>query len=308
MRTSSSAWVEKGNRMWDSFKYLPLDWRKRDNDCTPLGPRMSFARSVSFIIGGSRLTFLAPKHSPHRRQNSSTEPNKYKHEELSGGLQRYAKDLMANDFWRSRTIFRREWAFWGPWMTGAKAQLAMAVTIVGRDENHEYANASFFHPRVFESVVADFLNARYGHSNVDDALPYRGPLNWKPLRKLSVFGARCTICKVGSTNNLIAPLDLLLFPITDKHFIKITFDPRIYSKDRSGPFFDTSPIDDLQKAIINTIKLELGPEAQAEWNRVSADCPDMSLTEHFAPLKWPIDPDSQESAVEDAPDRLTKLA
>ncbi|WP_341938818.1 hypothetical protein [Marinimicrobium sp. C2-29] len=215
---------------------------------------------------------------------------------------------MANNFWRSRTIFRREWAFWGPWMTGAKAQLVMAVTIVGRDKDHEYQNASFFHPRVFENVVADFLNAQYGHSGVDAGFPCRGPMNWRPLRDLPVSGARCTIYKVGYGNHLTAPVDLLLFPVTDKHFIKVTFDPRIYSKNKSGPHFDTTPIADLQEAIIDTIQLELGPEAQAEWNRVAADCPDMSLTEHFAPLKWPIDPDSQEIAVEDAPNRLTKLA
>lgn len=294
--------------MWDSIKYFPLDWRKRDHYCTPRGPKVSSARQLSFTIGGSQLNFRAPKHSPHRRQNLSTEPNKYKHEELSGGLQRYATDLMANDYWRSRTIFHREWAFWGPWMTGAKAQLAMAVTIVGRDESHEYQNTSFFHPRVFETVVADYLSARYGHNKTGGAFPYRGPLNWRPIGGLPIFAARCTVCKVGSTDNLIAPEDFLLFPITGKNFIKITFKQRIFSDDRSGPLFDTNPVEELQEAIISTIQVEMGDKVQAEWNRIAAHCPDMSLTEHFAPLKWPIDPDSQESVVENDPGRLTKLA
>lgn len=182
-------------------------------------------------------------------------------------------------------------------MTGAKAQLSVALSIIGRDEAHEYENSSFFHPRVFENVVADYLNALYGHHGLSGGFQHKGPVDWKPVIGLPVFGASFKVFHYDPYDGqLFKPEDLIVFPITSKHFVEVAFDRQVYSKDRAAkPYFDITPVDELQKAITSSIQLELGPEAQAEWDRVAAECPDMSLTSSFAPLRWPIDPNEQAS-------------
>lgn len=287
--------------MLDAIKYLPLEWRRQNNNCVPKGPKLSERNRVHCLIGGSLVTFRAPRHKPRRRFVSPVLP-RANEDELVQGLNR------TEGKWRLGVSFMRRWAFWGPWMTGAKGELSMSVAVAARHEDHEYHNASFFHPRVFESALVDYLNTIYGQERSESGYPdYYGPVNWKAEQHLPVFSARCTVYRTMRYAQPFDPKTLICFPITQKHFVQITFSRRIYSEDRSGPFFDTTPIDDLQEAIIDSIQLELGPEAQAEWNRVSAECPDMSLTEHFAPLKWPIDPNNQESRAEQGPEQLTNL-
>lgn len=294
--------------MWDFIKYLPLECRRRHNYCTPAGPSISKVEKVKCNAGGNHLRFMAPPHSPTSRVGY-TEIRPYSdRDELAELLHRYSDDVMSNRYWEFRTVFSRCWAFWGPWMTGAKAQLFMSVSVVGRNEEHEYQGASFLHPSVFENVLVDYLNARYGHKGIDVGSPRRGPLDWKPFNEMPVPAVSFKVVEVSSDGRAVDPENLIFIPVTPKHFLRICFTRKAYSLDESGePYFDTSPVDSLQESIVNSIQLELGPETQAEWNRVAADCPEMSLTERFAPLKWPIDSDSQESAVEDAPDRL-KLA
>src|SRR5690606_32439108 len=84
--------------------------------------------------------------------------------------------------------------------------------------------------------------------------------------------------------SLINPFYLFVFPITDQHFVKVAFHPH-FSWSKSD--YDASPISELQEAIFNSITLELSPKAQASYDKVKAECPDMSLTSSFPPLKWP---------------------
>jgi len=43
----------------------------------------------------------------------------------------------------------------------------------------------------------------------------------------------------------------------------------------------------LANDIINSFSLTLGPKTQAQLDQFKSDCPDMSLSNTFAPLKWP---------------------
>lgn len=80
--------------MLDFVKYLPLGWRDRDNACTPKGPRKFGGRPIRYLIGGSRLALRAPRHRPDSHGCFNIEP-KYRQDELSGGLLRYAEGVMA---------------------------------------------------------------------------------------------------------------------------------------------------------------------------------------------------------------------
>ncbi len=100
------------------------------------------------------------------------------------------------------------------------------------------------------------------------------PVSWKVHQQLPVFSASF---EIGGINKSL----FYVFPISDAHFIELSFS--------------LSSLDNLReemravaKQIIESLTLELGAESQAQWDRVKATCPDMQLSETFAPLQWPI--------------------
>lgn len=291
--------------MWTWIKYLPLEWRKRKVNCTPKGPQLGRLTPQTCIpIAGSQLCFRAPAHQPRRKglEQQRLLPGS---DALRQGIGRhYGLGVMANDHWGGVTPFFRAWTFWGPWMTGAKAELLMGVEVIGRYEEYAFADASFFHPKTFEIAVLRYLNDYYGHRQWDDGKPrHYGPVDWKLGSQLPVFSANCKVYNLepdGYTR--FAPKFLFLFPVTPKHFVKVVFQQDVYSfDDEMNPAFDITPVQTLQDAILDSMTLELSPEAQAEWDRVKAECGDMSLTEHFPPLRWPT------SGGEEAEPELSRL-
>ncbi len=79
---------------------------------------------------------------------------------------------------------------------------------------------------------------------------------------------------------------LVFFPVTKQHFSRILFDfggVEIYRDEiRSKPLLS------LADSIINSMRLDVGPSTQAEWDKVKEACPDMSITETFGELPWPL--------------------
>jgi len=277
--------------MWNWIKYLPLDWRDQDINCIPSGPRVnSGTPQVTIPIAGSLLRFQAPRHRPRRKEQLQHRllPGS---DALSHGISRnYGNGVMANECWGGVTPFSRAWAFWGPWMTGAKAQLDMAISIYGRHDQYAFPNTSFFNPKAFETVIMHYLNDRYGHSCWENGTPrFEGPAAWKACDHLPVFSAKCSIYKLDSDGKTpFHPERLWLFPITSTHFVEVCFSTDIYSFDPSGkPLFDISPVNKLERCIIDSMALELSSEAQADYRRATEEAGSASLTEYFPPLQWP---------------------
>ena len=85
------------------------------------------------------------------------------------------------------------------------------------------------------------------------------------------------------------------FPASDRHIVKVTLRHETYkhSMDLNDKelekYFDYSPMERLTDDIVNSFQLTLSPEAQAQYDKVKAIYPDMSLVEDFAPLKWSTD-------------------
>jgi hypothetical protein len=285
--------------MLDFIKYLPIEfeWRYNHHYCVPRGP--SFARSpwTTLRLAGNRLRIKAPRHSPRRSgiEQSRVLPG----HDLLEDPRLSTMHFMPNDHWGYAVPLTRHWAFWGPWMSGGKAELILAVTVIGRQPEHAFRDLSFFHPRAFEMVLVQYLNDRYGHRRWGDEGPdaliprWYGPVDWQRHHHLPVFSASCKIYNQGPdpdiTNNLSYPDHLFFFPITDQHFVRIAFKQELYGRDDRGKIsFDTTPVQALQDAILNSISLELSPKSQASYNKVKAEVGDMQLTPTFAPLKWPI--------------------
>jgi len=193
--------------------------------------------------------------------------------------------MAATGNWEYSTLVYRCWDYLYAWYRGSKDGLHMNLSIVTRVEEKPFKNTSFFHPRSFEFILTNYLNTRYGHEHRDGVAKYIAPIHWQVLQQLPVFSASF---EIGGINK-----DLFyVFPISDTHFIKLSFS--------------LSSLDNLReemravaKQIIESLTLELCAESQAQWDRVKATCPDMQLSETFAPLQWPIKPeDIEKPAVE----------
>lgn len=282
--------------MWNPIKYPHLEWFKRDLHCVPKGPSFKWAPWKTLPLVGCRLRLKVPRHSP------ADSPVKqydlpFGEDPVGQSMATYPRMAMANDHWGYWSVLSRFYAFWGPWMSGCKAELSFAISVIGRLKEFEFSKISFFHPRAFESVLTQYLNNLYGHrrwgSTKTDSRPRRaGPFDWKPHYHLPVFGASCKIYNTGMDGKTrqINPECLFFFPISDQHFVRVRFKRDLYDRDNKGkPTYDASPVRALQEAIFSSMSLELSPEAQASYDRVKAQCPDMRLTEDFAPLDWPTE-------------------
>ena len=279
--------------MLDLIRYLPLAWRKRDVYCTPRGPNLARARRQIIVVGGSRVTVSVPRHSS--MSSIYGQRRVCRGDALARGLSiNYGNGFMANKHWGFRTLLSRTWAFWGPWMTGAKAQLVLRISLVGRHGEFKYGSEiSFFHPRAFENALADYLNDRYGHQGWEIEKPcYVGPVNWQRQNHLPVFGARFDILERDVDSGNADSLDerFLVFPITPSHFLEIALERHVYQlKNWNEPSFDITPVDALEASILQSVHLELGPDTQAEWDKAKAEFGDISLSDEFPPLRWPTE-------------------
>ncbi|SFC52932.1 hypothetical protein SAMN05660479_01859 [Microbulbifer thermotolerans] len=177
-------------------------------------------------------------------------------------------------------------------MTGCKGELSLSIAVVGRLDEYSLPQVSLFNPKAFEMILVYYLNDFYGHKNwggESSHIPrYSGPIGWQCHNHLPVPSASFKISRSADPTNLVRPEYFFVFPITEKHFVEVCFEQDIYSFDKNNkPTFDTSPIQELQDNIFNSISLELGPETQAAYDKVKAEVGDMRLSEEFAPLKWP---------------------
>ena len=191
----------------------------------------------------------------------------------------------------------------------------MSVVVIGRHDTCEFPNTSYFHPRAFETVFSSFLDDYYGHHRWDERCDheprYIGPVDWQRHQHLPVFSGSCKVYyrgegevfvpgKNGSAGRIYhRDIDvtarrsadhLFFFPITEKHFVLIQFNQHLYSRDEDhhGKWaFDTSPVQQLQDNIFNSITLELSPKTKASYERIKAEHRNMQLSRDFAPLKWP---------------------
>lgn len=271
-------------RNW--IKYPPLEWRKRHNFCTPRGPIFSLAPWITLYLAGSRLRIKAPKHSPCRPILQVKRPARM--DVLSPPqLDLDWNKIMAND-WEGSVLLARTWGFYGPWMTGCKAELSLSVSVFGRLDDND---VSLFNPRAFENIIEHYLNDRYGYFEKGDvqAAYFTAPLDWQVHNNFPVPSASFKIGNAGGSSDRLTLTEfLLVFPVTDKYFTVIGFRQDVFSFNEDGtPLFDISPVQKLQDKIVKSISLELSAEIQDEFKKVKREIGEATLREEFAPLKWP---------------------
>lgn len=250
------------------------------------GPTFSHAGKVVTDIDGTSLSFRAPKHSPRRASMEFIQPEpNYNLDKVH--FRSYSTDKKGYKNWEEYELFRRSWAFHGPWFSGVKAHLDMTIGLIKPLKNMDY---SFFHPRAFESTVTDYLTFKYSdkiNGRTGQHL-FITPVNWQPLNHLSVNAVRLKVIadeRYGSSTDT----NWVFFPITDEIMAYIYLDPSQLltgSQEEKDNLVSRAPLYELMGNIIDSIQLELSPEAQAQQKAAIEGLDDTSLVKEFLPLQW----------------------
>lgn len=274
--------------MFKWLRYFPLALSFRENSkdyVIPHGPLFPQLRKCSWRIGGSRFRFSAPwanavyGFSPFCRASNSYSSKE--HDVLACRLAPENSVAMPNNRWQASLIYSRQWCFVGPWFSGDYCSLKMTGVIYGQPHLEDFKGTSFFHPRVFESAVADFLSSYFGHEKNGRKSAYRGPLNWKVIQ-LSESVQAASFDIFSEVNGSLKKY--IIFPVSHDRFISISFSG-IYENERR---YDQAPVINLMRSITESFRLEVGLDMQAQWREVSAYCTDMSLTSEYGELRWPV--------------------
>ncbi len=204
-------------------------------------------------------------------------------------------------------FYAKDWYFVGPWFTGLEADLRASAVLI---DSIQDTQSNLFHPRVFESTVADSLDYAYGYDRSDNKPDYRGPLNWhvKPLSS-SIQAVVCDLHQIHNRGiNHPEVTRFVYFPVSTHQFVRISFSfggLDIHDEVRAKPIFA------LCNSIIDSMRLEVGKSAQAEWDKVKETCPDMTLSDTMGEFKWPLfeeepnkDPKEKEILQADEPQKI----
>lgn len=280
--------------MKDWIKFFPFAARCDNHPAEIKGPYFPQLKKNKWFLGDSVLHFGAPASNPVFGLSHMGS----RWDSLSPGY----KDVLKTEWdwvyggvqggpppeWRLHIFYSNTWYFVGPWFTGEQARLKATALLATADDKYSFSGKNLFHPKVFESAVANYLDVRYGYDKNGPKQMYRGPLNWQVLAiSKTIQAVLCDIHEIGNgTKDNPYLYRLIFFPITSTQFIEINFD--FAGVDINYDEVRTKPLLKLCDDIISTFRLEVGEQTLNEWNKVKANCPDMSITESMEEFPWPL--------------------
>ena len=282
--------------MWDWLKFFPFEDRRNKHPKPDeiRGPYLSTPIKNKWIFGDCAFYFKAPRANPifglFGDGNSVDAVKPGLKNILKGSWQRvYSGNSDAPpDFWDRDLFYANTWYFVGPWFVGRQAALSAYGTLISADKDSKFLKSSLFHPKVFEMAIADYLDISYGYKRSGKKPSYRGPLNWRVMPLSSTIHA--VVCDLhfihngGKENPDLARL--VFFPVSDNQFVIVDFD--FGNIDLTREAFKVKPLMELCDSIINSMHMTVGESTLAKWNKVKEECPDMSITEEFGELPWPL--------------------
>ncbi|WP_018415678.1 hypothetical protein [Teredinibacter turnerae] len=280
--------------MLDWLKFFPYATRTKSNQAEVRGPYFQGQKKYQWRLGESVLTFKAPRSNPILSLSGEGWPLKRSSPGKNNILKKnWQKEYLSGSEappsdWVFDYFYSDRWYFVGPWFTGVQAWLSTAAFLVRPCKNSNFLGENLFHPRVFELAIANFLDNRFGYQKNGRNSHYRGPLNWRSLPlSNSIQAVVCDIHQIGNSSKDDPLLIRLVFlPTTPNSFIYIAFDFAGTKINRDKVCAE--PMFKLCDSIINSFHLDVGAKTQAEWDKVKATCPDMSITDSFGELPWPL--------------------
>ncbi len=275
----------------------------------PRRPGLARAPTIRSEIDGTTLAFKVPRHTHRRSGMPQITPGR--HYRLANMIFRanYGKASKVSDNWKTYAFFMRQWAFNGSWFSGTLAELRMHIDLA-KPVKRKNMGFSLFHPRAFETIVADYLTNQYSMSTYELRGEHYGkpkfiaPVGWQPLQHLPVVTVRL---EVVPDETLVK--DLIQYhvfsPIANQVMTVFYFAPsqlRVGTQAELDKWVSRAPMRALMDEIIDSIRLELSPQARAEQAAALQGLSDTALISDFAPLQWPqrVRDEAQERLEEEA--------
>ncbi|GAB2189318.1 hypothetical protein MAH1_09260 [Sessilibacter sp. MAH1] len=281
--------------MWDWLKFFPFAKAQYTRPVVTeiRGPYFSKPRQNKWFFGDSVFYFDAPWANPIlsfdgcARTVNALHPRGADLCRVELQPTYYTSDAR-HDQWHLASFYRNTWYFVGPWFVGDQVSLYASGLILTAHKGSTFKESSLFHPRVFESAIASHLDNVYGYLRSGKRPDFRGPLHWRVLPLSgSIQGVVCDIHQIHNGGKDNPDLRrLVLFPVSTDQFVCITFN--LTGIDIYRDELRAKPMLALTDSIINSMRLQVGPKTQAEWDKVKATCDDMSITETFGELAWPL--------------------
>jgi len=229
----------------------------------PKGPNFSSAQSISCDLANTKLSFKAPKHKPYTRVRENLPEKSYTPQELERWFHCYGDTYHDTpnhlEFFE---LFKRFWAFNGPWFTGTLAELDLCITLIMPvNYDHEF---SLFHPRAFEKIIGDYLTYMYSGSTDDGEYNFTAPVNWQPLSKLATLSTKLeAVPKKGIHTHVTR--HHMLFTLSEQILVDVKFHPgriKNLSKEELDKRVSEDSMLELMNNIIDSFQLTLSDEAK----------------------------------------------
>ena len=287
--------------MRNFLKFSSLKLREPKAFCQIQGPSLVFAKKTKLTLADNIVEFKVPGHAPRNNYISAHGPW-YKNNSLE--CRPVDAEFVPSQNWSKLLVFSREWAFYGSWFMGAVTHLHLAGTVITRNQekaDQDISPDSLFHPRAFEYEVCQYLNDYYGHNTDQNKADWLAPVNWRPIKGLSVFGGRFDIAPYHMPNTRTHRVAV---PITSTHILLLDFTLGGIveaSNIQNGQCefahvgqarfrIDNTPVLELMESIIQSITITLSDKSQQAYDKVKAENPDlkMAVSETLAPLQWPV--------------------
>lgn len=271
--------------------YLPLKLRSSKKLIIPRGPSFKKAKSYEINFDGTKLKFKAPKDSQKISNTGFLFPAKKISHGISffnfGESPSHPKEL--TEKWQHLRCYQSGWAFNGPWFTGTVSDLKLSLTAY-RIKNYP-EHVSLFHPRAFEKIIGDYLTFFYSEiaSHSTKIQMYSAPLNWKAFDVGDVYGAHFKLAYTLTNRFSGSDLYFVFVPIDQRTLACFSFDTArrgLIPEAAHNKISSLEPLYELMNNIIDSIKVELSPEAKRQKELAQEGLEDPSLVKDYPPIKW----------------------
>lgn len=283
---------------------VPFQLRESKKYLTPSGYNLWFAPRRIFRVDGTRISFKFPRYN--RFHGNPKPPRMYPHYPLNRTIKLYTNDIppcRINDEEQRDIyyVYDHLLGFFGPWFTGEQATVYFNIYIM---RLRKYPpSLSLFHPRSFESVVADLLTENYSQIDCEFNVQRNlAPVDWTPITQLPVNAAHFKV--VGQTGQSHQkPYDHIVYaPLDNNIMLGVKFKVKHGSNQPSfirEKYLNMAPVEKLIRDVIASIRIKLAPHAEAAQKEALAGLSDTSLIKEFPPLKWDnLDEKTREETME----------